>query len=127
MALLPPNSSNAFPNLAATADPTALPILVEPVAEIRGILLSFAIHSPISRPPMMRLQTPSGISFSAKTLAIMCWQATAQRGVFSDGFQIQTSPQTHASILFQLHTATGKLNAEIIPTTPKGCHCSYMR
>ena len=28
---------------------------------------------------------------------------------------------------FQDHTATGKLKAEITPTTPSGCHCSYMR
>ena len=28
---------------------------------------------------------------------------------------------------FHDHTATGKLNAEITPTTPSGCHCSYMR
>ena len=28
---------------------------------------------------------------------------------------------------FQAQTATGKLNAVITPTTPKGCHCSYIR
>jgi hypothetical protein len=27
----------------------------------------------------------------------MCWQAMAVKGVFSDGFQMQTSPQTQAS------------------------------
>ena len=43
-----------------------------------------------------------------------------QRGVFSDGFQIQTSPQIHANAVFQAQTATGKLNAEIIPTIPIG-------
>ncbi len=51
----------------------------------------------------------------------------SQRGVFSLGFHTHTSPQTNASIVFQLHTATGKLKAVIIPTIPNGCHCSYMR
>ena len=39
----------------------------------------------------------------------------AHNGVFSDGFQMTVSPQTNASIAFQAHTATGKLNAEITP------------
>ena len=41
------------------------------------------------------------------------------KGVFSLGFQIQTLPQTQAKATFQLQTATGKLKAEIIPTTPR--------
>src|ERR1700722_9674814 len=49
------------------------------------------------------------------------------KGVFSEPFHTHTSPQTQASILFQLHTATGKLNADIMPTIPSGCHCSYIR
>ena len=44
----------------------------------------------------------------------------AHNGTFSEGFQMQTSPQTHASMLFQAHTATGKLQAELIPTIPSG-------
>ena len=48
----------------------------------------------------------------------------AVKGVFSEGFHTQTFPQTNAIAAFQDQTATGKLNAEIIPTTPKGCHCS---
>ena len=39
------------------------------------------------------------------------WQASAVSGVRCDGFQITGSPQTSASAVFQLHTATGKLNA----------------
>ena len=31
------------------------------------------------------------------------------------------------AIVFQDQTATGKLNAVIVPTRPSGCHCSYMR
>lgn len=45
----------------------------------------------------------------------------------SDGFQISESPHTSASAAFQLHTATGKLNAEMMPTGPAGCHCSASR
>jgi len=32
-----------------------------------------------------------------------------------------------ASELFQPQTATGKLKAEMMPTTPSGCHCSIIR
>ena len=42
--------------------------------------------------------------------------AIAVRGVRSDGFQITGSPQTRARAAFQLHTATGKLNALITAT-----------
>jgi len=35
--------------------------------------------------------------------------------------------QTRARAAFQLHTATGKLKAEMIPTTPRGCQVSIMR
>ena len=49
-----------------------------------------------------------------------------QRGVFSEGFQTQTSPHIQAKAVFQAQTATGKLNAEMIPTTPIGWYCSYI-
>ena len=127
MALLPPSSSKALPNLAPTAAPTALPILVDPVAETKGILVSFAIHSPTSLPPIIKLQTPSGTLFLLNTSSMICWQAMAHKGVFSEGFHIHTSPQTQASIVFQLHTVTGKLKAEMIPTIPRGWYCSYIR
>ena len=57
----------------------------------------------------------------------MCCTAMAQSGVRGEGFHTVTSPQMAAMKAFQDHTATGKLKAEITPTTPKGCHCSYMR
>ena len=47
MALFPPNSSNVFPNLEPTFSATFLPILVEPVAETKGILISEDNSSPI--------------------------------------------------------------------------------
>ena len=46
MALFPPNSNKDFPKRCATVVPTILPILVEPVAEINGILTSVVIISP---------------------------------------------------------------------------------
>jgi len=54
-------------------------------------------------------------------------QARAQSGVLSDGFQISGSPQTNAKAAFHDHTATGKLNAVMIPAGPKGCQLSSMR
>jgi len=54
-------------------------------------------------------------------------EAMAVSGVLLDGFQMQTSPQMAARKAFQLHTATGKLKAEMMPTRPSGWYCSYMR
>ena len=45
--------------------------------------------------------------------------ASAVSGVFSDGFHTTASPQTSASAAFHAHTATGKLNALMTPTTPE--------
>ena len=104
----------------------SLPILVEPVADTKGILVSLLIHSPTVLSPCINQFTPSGTWFALNTLATICCTAFPQIGVFSLGFQTVTFPQTHANAAFQLHTATGKLNAEIIPTIPIGCHCSYI-
>src|SRR3546814_15735864 len=54
-------------------------------------------------------------------------EAIADNGVLGEGFQMQMSPQAAATKPFQAQTATGKLNAEMIPTTPIGSHCPYMR
>ena len=51
----------------------------------------------------------------------------AVSGVSGDGFQTIVSPQTAATAAFQAQTATGKLNAVMIPTGPSGCHCSNIR
>ena len=53
--------------------------------------------------------------------------ASAESGVFSDGFQITGSPQTSARAAFQDQTATGKLKAEMIAHGPSGCQVSVMR
>ena len=127
-ALLPPSSSSERPNRAATDCATARPIGTEPVAETSGTSGEAAKACPTSRPPSTRLLTPAGTSdISAATCSTIAWQASAESGVFSDGFQISESPQTRASMAFQAHTATGKLKAEIMPTGPNGCHCSVSR
>ena len=64
--------------------------------------------------------TPSGTLQFANTLATIFCVAMAQSITFELGFQTTTSPQTIASIAFQAHTATGKLNADITPTIPIG-------
>ncbi len=126
-ALFPPNSSSERPKRLATASLTFLPIRVEPVADTKGTRLSLAISAPILASPIMVLKIPSGSWFSRSTSLAICWQARAVSGVFSEGFQIHTSPHTAANMAFQDHTATGKLKAEIMPTTPSGWYCSYMR
>ena len=89
-----------------------------PVALTRGMRPSLAIHSPTERPPFTMVLTPSGTSLRWNTCCTMCWQAMLQSGVFSLGFHRQVSPHTQASMLFQLQTATGKLKAVMMPTTP---------
>ncbi len=44
----------------------------------------------------------------------------AHRGTFEDGFHRLVSPQIVAIIVFQDQTATGKLKALMVPTTPRG-------
>ena len=100
----------------------------DPVAEISGRFSDDASASPTSAPPMTTHDTPAGTSgMSFITSATMFWHAMAVSGVFSLGFQTTGSPQTHASIAFHAHTATGKLNAVITPIGPSGCHCSIIR
>ena len=120
MALFPPNSRIDFPKRLATFCPTILPTLVEPVKETKEILLSLTNASPISWSAITKLEIPSGSPFSLATSAKIFWQAIAQSGVFSDGFQTTTFPQIQANDAFQAQTATGKLKAEITPTIPSG-------
>ena len=61
------------------------------------------------------------------TRLAMCCTAIAVSGDGSAGFQITVSPHTAARAAFHDHTATGKLNAEITPIGPSGCHCSIIR
>ena len=69
IALFPPNSRILLPNRPPTTLATSLPIRMEPVADINGILESVVIHSPNSRSPVTKLNIPSGRLFSLSTLA----------------------------------------------------------
>ena len=73
-------------------------------------------------------QSPAGTPpIRAIARSINACVASAVSGVFSDGFHTTELPHTSASAAFHDHTATGKLNAEITPTTPSGCHVSIIR
>ena len=81
-------------------------------------------------PPITTLEMPGQCVANIRRAALSarcCWQAIALSGVFSDGFHTIGSPHTRPIIAFQAHTATGKLNAEITPTGPSGCHYSVSR
>ena len=129
MPLLPPSSSSERPKRLATRCATARPIAVEPVAEINGNSWASASASPTPTPVPINTHEMAGGTFgiSFSTDATTAWQAIAQSGVFSEGFQTTGSPQTQASAAFHAHTAIGKLNAEITPIGPSGCHCSASR
>jgi hypothetical protein len=77
---------------------------------------------------MMTADSPFGASgICAIARSSNAWHAKAVSGVFSDGFHTMLSPQTSASAAFHAQTATGKLKALMMPTTPSGCHVSIMR
>ena len=126
--LLPPSSRIARAKRCARRGATARPIRVDPVAETSATRASSTSASPASRPPIKSCDRPSGASpnRAAARSKIAC-VAKAVSGVFSDGFHTTLLPHTNASAAFHAHTATGKLNAEITPTTPSGCHTSIIR
>src|SRR5690606_30005836 len=127
MALLPPNSNKDLPRRFATTAATSLPMRVDPVAETNGIRSSSEIHFPTSASPTIIEEIPSGNLFAFNMSAMISWQATAHNGVFSLGFQTTTSPHTKANAAFHDQTATGKLNAVIMPTIASGWYWSYIR
>ena len=125
---------------------TWFPILVLPVKETRGTRVSFAMVAPTSAPPQTRLHIPPGKLFCSRTWAMILVVAILHRGVVGADFQIKVFPQTYDKAnnlsvniplqlietllltkeraLFQPYTATGKLNAVITPTIPRGFHIS---
>lgn len=112
---------------------TSIPIRTLPVALTTGTFGEALSTSPTSRPPITSWLRPSGAtpgcsaSNSRTARANSASQAIAVSGVFSEGFQTTGSSHTSASAVFQDHTATGKLKAEITPHTPSGCQVSIMR
>lgn len=112
--------------------------------------MSLTIVSPTSDPPVTKDATEPGRQFRSNTCAIIFVVAIEVNGVVGAPFQTTVSPHTIAIAAFQPYTlnnisllnwsycffikftcyfiivltATGKLNAEITPTTPTGFHCS---
>ena len=73
---------------------------------------------------------PSGLQMGKRMAGIPVLVDLEQRLRIMDryeGYQSTGSPQVSASAAFQLHTATGKLNALITATGPSGCHVSVRR
>ena len=126
-ALLPPSSNKVRPSRFDTAFATCFPIRVEPVADTSGTRRSSASSAPIVASPVTRLNMAGSMPASRLTCSAIFTHAIAVSGAFSEGFQRVAFPQTTAITLFHDQTATGKLNAEIMPTSPRGCHCSSMR
>ena len=121
IALLPPSSKIVLPNRSPTILATFFPTFVEPVAEIRITRLSARKSSPTYLElDATKFRIPSGTLLRSSTLLTMFETAIAHNITFEEGFQSTTSPQTIANIAFQAQTATGKLKAEITPTTPRG-------
>jgi hypothetical protein len=98
--------------------------LVLPVKDKRGTLLSLAIASPISAPPHTVVQTAGETELAASTSWTTLVTAIEVRGVEGAPFHKVQLPQTRLRQWFQPKTATGKLKAVMIPTTPRGFHCS---
>ena len=102
------------------------PIAVEPVAETSGSRGSSTRTRAAS--PTTTSTRPSGASPNRSAArSKIDRQASAVSGVSDDGFQTTGSPHASASAEFQLHTATGKLNAVMTPIGPSGCQVSNIR
>src|SRR5256886_16828735 len=124
-ALLPPSSRMVRPSRPLTALATLNPMLVEPVADTKGIPGSSANFCPtVLRSPTSSVKIAGSAPVSRQTRSAIFVTAIAVSGVFSDGFQTVASPHTAASVAFQDQTATGKLNAVITAITPTGGHGS---
>jgi len=126
IALLPAHSSSTFPKRAATVVAMSRPTADEPVNDtsaMRGSATSARVPA-LSAIASVKI---GGSDNSDITRFASDCTASAASGVFGDGFHTTALPQIAASIAFHAQTATGKLKAEITPTTPSGCHCSYIR
>ena len=128
IALLPPSSSSDLAEAARDA-------LADLAADRRGAGERHQRDAPVVDERVGELGAAIDEQLEDRRVACAraspCCRCAGRRsrvsGVFGEGFQTETSPQIAARNAFHAHTATGKLNARMIPTTPSGCHCSYMR
>lgn len=127
VALFPPNYNKLLPNLPSTECLTNFPILVEPVNDNNGILLSSHIFLPISAPPWTTVKMFGFSLFFWRIYEIIFDVAIVTNDVVGAPFQVRISPQIRAIAAFQPNTAQGKLNAVITPTMPKGFHTSIIK
>ena len=81
-----------------------------------------ALSAASSDPIKFVINSPGGAVLPGLQV-ISAMRVAKARGVKFECFV----PVLAASMAFQLHTATGKLKAEMTATSPNGCHCSYMR
>ena len=126
IALLPAHSSSDLPKRAATVVAMSRPTADDPVNETSAIRGSATSARVPALSAMASVKIGGSDSSAIMRFASAC-TASAVSGVLGEGFHTVALPQIAASIAFHAQTATGKLNAEITPTTPNGCHCSYIR
>ena len=127
MALLPPSSSKLLPRRSATRTPICRPTCVEPVNETSATRRSSTKRIASSVPASMKIWNIAGSECRSRTWLQRCCTASEHSAVLGDGFHTVALPAMAARNAFHDQTATGKLKAEMTPTTPSGCHCSYMR
>ena len=113
MPLLPPSSRSERPSRAATVWATARPIgtRCRSPRSSGSRAIGGERLADVARRRSPGCDTPGGTNrqFASTLDRTSVWQAIAESGVFSDGFQTTVSPQTSASIAFQAQTATGKV------------------
>mmetsp|Transcript_52576 Transcript_52576/g.72882 ORF Transcript_52576/g.72882 Transcript_52576/m.72882 type:complete len:254 (+) Transcript_52576:425-1186(+) len=127
-ALLPPSSRRERPKRSCTTHETLRPTAVDPVKEMRGRRGSAAMRAPTSAPvPWATARTPGGTPLRSRTSATIFEVATVVSGMVSAPFQRLQLPHIMEMEAFQPKTATGKLNAVIMPHVPSGFqHSSSM-
>src|SRR5690625_442768 len=121
---LPPNSNAIFLILDALCSINSRPISVEPV---KVIFLTFGL--PVNSPPISTgepvtmLKTPAGNPASKASFP----NASAVKGVSSDGFSTTVQPAAKAGAIFLVTKAEGKFQAIMAPQTPIGCFIANNR
>src|SRR6478609_28280 len=94
---------------------------VEPTKEMEATSGCVNRASTASLSPCTTLKTPAGSPASANSSAIQM----AADGSFSEGFSTTVLPAAMAIGKNQRGTIAGKLNGEMMPTTPSGCRTVY--
>ncbi len=90
---------------------------VDPTNEIDCTTGLVSSPSTASLSPCSTVKTPSGRPASFHAAAIH----SAAEGSFSDGLRMTALPAAIAIGTNHSGTITGKLNGEMMPTTPSGC------